>query len=164
MHSQHSTDTPPFGPLSAYIHRRQPEDAAYIESLRKSFIWWDRWRWLGIALHLGILVAVVCLADRFVFFIRGMQAMLPAANPNVEAVILAGACAGATFGFMLQGSIWGIISAISGLRSERLLVRYYDHFRNVDSRMPQDSHVDAGLPRYKHHAAGPLTNRDHEGY
>lgn len=142
MHVEHSVHAPPFGPLSAYIHRRISDDATYIESLRKTLVWWDRWRWLGIVTHVGILVALVYLGDEFLSFIRGMQAMFPGANPNVDAVILAGACAGLTFGLMLQGSVWAIITAVSGLRTERLLVEYYDRQRVQDSCGSTDRHLD----------------------
>jgi hypothetical protein len=93
-----SVDTLPFGPLAALIHRRQPDDVQYIDKLRKTLHWWDRWRWLGIALHGAILAAMICLGYRFAMLTREMQALFPGANPNADQVVFLAACVGANTG------------------------------------------------------------------
>ena len=42
MSNYHSANKPPFGPLAAIIHRREPNDIQYIEKMRTTLRWWDR--------------------------------------------------------------------------------------------------------------------------
>lgn len=124
-----SVNNASFAPLAAIIHRREPNDIEYIEKMRTTLHWWDRWRWFGIALHVALVAALIWLGYKFEPLICEMQAAFPGANPDADKVILVAALVGITFGYMFHHSVWGILIAMSGLRSERLLIQLYDqHF------------------------------------
>ena len=77
---------------------------------------------------------MICLGYRFERLIRETQAVVPGANPNPDQILLVAVIVGITFGLMFQHSVWGILGALSGFRSERLLIRYYDeHVASVAS-------------------------------
>ncbi len=121
MTSHHSVNNPSFGRMAAIIHRREPNDIQYIEKMRRTLRWWDRWRWFGIALHVALLAALVWLGYKFEPLNGEMQAAFPGAN--ADQVVLVAALVGITFGLMFHHSVWSILTALSGLRSERLRIR-----------------------------------------
>ena len=65
MSNYHSANKPPFGPLAAIIHRREPNDIQYIEKMRTTLRWWDRCRWFGLALYGSLLAALIWLCHKF---------------------------------------------------------------------------------------------------
>jgi hypothetical protein len=114
-----------FLPLSRRLQGRLP-DAEYIERVRKSVRWWDRWRWAGVALYLVIIATIIWLAFRLVDLLRALQAPVLLQNAQIEAIVLIGIIAGLHLGFIAHSAIWGVIQALAGLRNERLLIQYHD--------------------------------------
>ena len=117
----------PFLPLQA-ISRPKTSDEKYVARIAKSLQWWDRWRWLAVLFHLAILSAVIWLGFNAVAFVQNLQGMWGNKNPNglPEEVVLIGIILGLKVGFMLHSSVMGVINAVAGFRSERLLVQYFN--------------------------------------
>lgn len=144
MSNYHSANKPPFGPLAAIIHRREPNDIQYIEKMRTTLRWWDRCRWFGIALYGSLLAALIWLCHKFEPFICEMQAALAGVNPNANQVLLFAAVLGFTVGAAFQHAVCGILTALSGFRSERLLIRLYDEHSACGASDPSGSRVHGG--------------------
>jgi len=136
MSDHHSVNNSSFGPLAAIIHRFEPNDIQYIEKMRKTLRWWDRWRGFGIALHVTIMAALIWLGHKFALLIREMQAAFPGANPDADQVVLVAACVGAYLGFMFHHSMCAILMAFSGFRSDRMLLQFYDQHRDSGASDP----------------------------
>ena len=141
MSNYHSANNPSFGPLAAIIHRREPNDIQYIEKMRTTLRWWDRCRWFGIALHVSLLAAIIWLGYKFELLICELQAAFPVANPNANGVVFVAALVGITFGSMFQHSVWSVLTAVSGMRSERLMVQLYDEHSAGGASDPSGSQV-----------------------
>ncbi len=109
----------PFLPM-----RPKTSDEVYIAKIAKSLQWWDRWRWLAILLHVAILGAVIWFGFSVVALVQKLQGMWGNQNPNVvpEGVVLIGIILGLKVGFFFQSSLMGVVNAVAGCRSERLLV------------------------------------------
>ena len=120
----------PFLPLRP-ISQPKTSDEEYVAKIAKSLQWWDRWRWLAVALHLAILGAVIWFGFSVVTLVRNFQDMWGNQNPNVlpEGVVLIGIILGLKVGFFLHSSVMGVITAVAGFRTERLLVQYFNRLQ-----------------------------------
>jgi len=102
---------------------RLPDDK-YVAKLRRTIAWWDRWRYWMILLHVILLACVSWMT------VRLSQTLLELAEPEdvpfTIVGLLLGAVVGFSFGWMFYGLLQGLVTAISGFRSERLLLQYYD--------------------------------------
>jgi hypothetical protein len=126
MSSSEQRTESPFEPFTRLFQRRAVSDDEFVEKLRKSLRWWDRWRWAGVALHGAIIATVLWLAFQFVKLLQGMQALFPQQNPMPDEVFLICVVLGAKLGLLLHGSAWALMNNLVGMRSERLLVKCYD--------------------------------------
>jgi hypothetical protein len=117
---------PAFEPLTSLIRPRQSSDAVYIERMRKSLLWWDRWRWIGVAVYVVVIVALLCVMLNLVEVVRELEFF-----EQPEMLVFIGVGIGASLGFNLHHCVWGLILMLSGLRSERLLVQYRDRFGDL---------------------------------
>ena len=117
----------PFLPLRPFS-RPKISDEDYVARIAKSLQLWDRWRWLAILFHLAILVAVIWFGFSVVVLVQKLQGMWGNQNQNAlpEGVVLIGIILGLKVGFFLHTSLMGIINALAGFRSERLLVEYFN--------------------------------------
>lgn len=117
----------PFLPLRP-ISQPKTSDEEYVAKIAKSLQWWDRWRWLAVLFHLAILGAVIWFGLSVVALVQTLQGMWGNQNPNVlpEEVVLIGIILGLKVGFFLHSSLMGVINAVAGFRSERLLVQYFN--------------------------------------
>jgi hypothetical protein len=116
---------PPFRPLHRLFVRHQGDDAEYLEKMRRSIGWWDRWRWLAVAVHVTIIILVVWGSFHIVESIRFLNGLAPqGAMP--ETVVLLGVVLGLKLGIVLEHSIGSLLMGIGGLRAERLAIAYHD--------------------------------------
>lgn len=115
----------PFQPFHQHFVQRQGEDAAFLEKIRRSVAWWDRWRWLGVVLHAAIIGFVVWLSFQIVELIQWMNGPAPQ-GVMPETVVVLGVVLGAKMGFLLQQAVWGALMSLGGFRAERLAIAYHD--------------------------------------
>lgn len=134
-----------FHPFPRCFVRSSGDEAAYIERMRRSIAWWDRWRWLGVAFHVILIGLVLWGSTCIVELIRRFHGMDPqAAMP--ETVVLLGVTLCAKLGFILQHSAGGLLNAIFGLRTERLAIAYHDAIEQHCRRRGEEAAAKPNLP------------------
>ena len=119
-------DQSPFCPPKSSIRDRQQSDADYIEKLRKSVRSMDRWGRCLVAFHVTIIVVVLLMASK-VFEV--LQQLGPMFSPQFQTPSLSftlGIALGAKIGFWVLCSMAAIVQVLFGMRTERLLIKYYD--------------------------------------
>jgi hypothetical protein len=93
-------------------------DEEYIAQLRRSFRWWDRWKFWIILLHAGLLVLGLWVFSRIIPLIL-----------NAPVVVL-GFATGTIIGIVFSWTIYGIVNSLGGMihgfRAERLLLALLD--------------------------------------
>ena len=124
-YTMHDTDYQhdPFLPLRP-ISQPKTSDEEYVAKIAKSLQWWDRWRWLAVLFHLAILGAIIWFGFSAVALVQNLQNMW--GNQLPEEVVLIGIILGLKVGFSFHFSLMGVINALAGFRSERLLVQYFN--------------------------------------
>jgi len=129
----HDTDHQhdPFLPLRTFS-RPRTSDEEYVAKIAKSLQWWDRWRGLAILFHVAILGAVIWIGLSVVALVQKLQGVWGNQNQNVmpQEVVLIGIILGLKVGFFFHGSLMGVINAVAGFRSERLLVQYFNQLQS----------------------------------
>ena len=123
--------------------RRKTSDTEYVAQIAKSLQWWDRWRWFAILFHVAILAVVIWLGFSVVEIVQKFQGLWGKQNQNQnpmpEAVVLIGITLGLKLGFFFHSSLMGVLNALSGFRTERLLVQ---SFKDCDGpTMFSDDHI-----------------------
>jgi len=120
----------PFQPLRSLVPPKST-DEEYVAKIAKSLRGWQRWRWLAVLFHTVMLGGIVWLGFNVVDLVRGFQGMLPNQDPSamLDVVVPLGILLGLKVGFLLQASMMGIISALTGFRTERLLIQYRDNLQ-----------------------------------
>jgi len=141
---QHS----PYLPLQSIFSPRT-SDEEYVARIAKSLQWWDRWRSVAILFHVAVVAGVVWLGFSAVDLIKKFQGMLGNQNVMAEETVIIGIMLGLTVGIHLQKSVLGVIDALAGLRTERLLVQHFkllttgaesqfgDHHANTPGNEPR---------------------------
>ena len=99
-------------------------DEEYIAKIRRTVEWYDRWRnWL-IALYTGLLIGTFAMAA---FFVRGLVGVAPLINAQaVQIGLVLGMVLGSSMGIHLHSLGFALVNAVSGWRSERLLLKCLD--------------------------------------
>ncbi len=120
-HDQHS----PYLPLQSIFPPRI-SDEEYVAGIAKSLQWWDRWRSVAILFHVAVVAGVVWLGFSAVDLIKKFQGMLGNQNRMPEEIVIIGIILGMTVGIHLQKSVLGVIDALTGLRTERLLAQHFN--------------------------------------
>ncbi len=108
---------------------RACSDEEYLEKLRGSIRWWDRWRWVGVAINLIMIGATLYLANSAMVLVKGMQQMELVAKAPSEVPVLLGVALGFQLGFLMHTAVLGAFFGLRGLRNERLLLKYFDACR-----------------------------------
>lgn len=95
-----------------------------IARLRRVVAWWDRWgRWLAVV-NVGLLIAIFLVLRKLIPILLDLFGK---ANPDLA---MAGFCIGILFGFifghLIHSALSGIVTVFTGLRSERMILKYYD--------------------------------------
>ena len=130
----------PFLPLLPFS-RRKTSDTEYVAQIAKSLQWWDRWRWFVILFHVAILAVVIRLGFSVVEIVQKFQGLWGNQNPMLEAVVLIGITLGLKLGFFFHRSLMSVLNALSGFRTERLLVQ---SFKDCDGpTMFSDDHLSS---------------------
>jgi hypothetical protein len=103
-------------------------DEEYVEKVRKSVLFWDRFRFWAFPVQLGILVALMSLCAWGIHAFAGLMAgPAPAGFPQgIWQGFSFGAIAGLVLAFLFGKIIDGFTHLRPGLRTERLLVEYHD--------------------------------------
>lgn len=112
-------------------------DDEYIEKLRRSMEFWNRWRYVMLIANIGLIIAFGVVAERGVMFVLNMA--LPPGNAPANwplAGFVCGATMGMAMGWFSWHSLQQLIEAIGGFRSERLLLKYYDAFHTGQLATP----------------------------
>jgi fatty acid desaturase len=101
-------------------------DKEYVERVRRSILWYDRFRWLMVVFYLAATAALVSLGFILIdFVLRGPM-------PGAWAGFAFGGLLGLLLGKLTHKVGHGLAQALDGAnRSERLLVRYYDALWNL---------------------------------
>jgi hypothetical protein len=104
-------------------------DDEYIDRLRSSMRFWNRWRYFFLVANIGAVIAIVYLAERGLRFLMDMA--LPPGNAPVNwplAGFVCGAMLGMAMGWFFWHSLHQLIESIDGMQSQRLLLKYYDAY------------------------------------
>ena len=100
----------------------------YVEKVRNSVLFWDRFRFWAFPVQLGILVALMLLCAWALHTFAGLMAG-PGPTGLQQGMwqgFSFGAIIGLIFAFMLGKIIHGFTLLRPGLRTERLLLEYYE--------------------------------------
>jgi hypothetical protein len=113
-------------------------DEEHIERIRRSIALWDRFRiWLLFLYGAGLVAAVWAL----VYGIAAIWGIVPG-NAGLPLLGFAvGTVLGYMIGWALSHLLDGIVFGLSGLRSERLLLRYHDILNPVSTQMSEVDNV-----------------------
>lgn len=99
-------------------------DDEYILRLRRDITFVDRYRFWLVLFQIALLVTVIWVFSGIVpVLLRFAQ---PANAPAVFMGFIAGTALGLAFGGMIYGILHGLMSALGGLRAERLLIKLLD--------------------------------------
>ncbi|WP_146526172.1 hypothetical protein [Novipirellula artificiosorum] len=111
---------------------KKKSDRDYVESVARRLAFWDRWRVLLLIVFAVVIASMVAF---FVFLFNFVHDLNPnnALGVNVNKIFLLVAfLLGAAFGMHLAAAIVYFANAlITGFRSERLLVRYFDERKSA---------------------------------
>ena len=102
---------------------RIPDDE-YIAKLRRSIALWERWRFWLILFHVGLLVAATWVFSKVIPVLMGL--VQPANAPIVLLGFVTGTVIGLAFGCLIFGILHGLMSALTGFRAEKLLLKHLD--------------------------------------
>jgi len=142
MHDETGRNLPA---LSETADSRDPDsEAAFVARISRMLDRRDRWGWILILVHLGILIYAGWLS----FCIPGLFAQLLGANPNpnfMNEVVLIGIVLGVKLGLLLHHSISGIMSSLLGFRTERLLVQYFQDLHRHHVSSESENAIDRTL-------------------
>lgn len=129
-----SQQSNPFLPLHSTFPAKQ-SDKQYVDKIAKSLQSWDRWRWFAILFHAGIVSGVIWFGYNAVNTIQKFQGMWDNNNQNAlpQGLVL-GIIIGLSLGYFLHSSVAGLLNALGGFRTERLLV---EHFRQSNGHSGQ---------------------------
>ena len=120
-----------FGTLTTCV-----SDDEYVETLRRSVATADRWRFWLILLQAVVLITVVAV---FATFIPNLIWFAKPANIPIAFFGLAmGTMIGFSFGWMIHNILSTLLSVLTGMRTERLLIKHYDAVK-VHEREEQES-------------------------
>jgi hypothetical protein len=103
--------------------RKPVSDDEYVVKLRRSVATFDKWRWWLAAPHAIGLAVIIVLGFQGVSVL--LQLVGPANGPLALQGFEVGAIMGMSLGWLAHHCVWGIISIVGGLKSERLLLKYY---------------------------------------
>jgi hypothetical protein len=126
---------------------RPPADAPdelRIERLRRAVASFDRWG--GFLKSLYLLSALVFLVTFILtlMFLADLGRFFGKIGAGIAPGFLLGMTIGSWFGFMVINLLHGLLEVFSGLRNERLLIRYYDAYRELGEQLAQDFSEDEG--------------------
>jgi hypothetical protein len=107
-------------------------DDEYIERARRSVARLERYRFWWYLYFVILLLGAAWLANKFLQVLLGMLGNAPA----VWAGFATGAAMGLVFSSLVYGMFHSAIQFMVGFRSDRLLVKYYDAFREVVHGVP----------------------------
>lgn len=123
---------------------RMPEDE-FIAGMRKNVTLWDRWRWLMI------LALAMMLAFGVWIIPATLDGIPKMVEPDEESFVFfwikIGVLLGFLIGFYINYVFFALILYLTGFRSERLLLKYYDEqhssdqskTRRIESSKPEES-------------------------
>lgn len=105
-------------------------DDEYVDGLRRIMKYWSRWRYVFLVANIGLVIAILFMADRGLNFLMDMA--LPPGNAQFNwplAGFVCGATLGMAIGWFFWHSIHGLLESIDGMKSQRLLLKYYDAYK-----------------------------------
>ncbi|MCH9652962.1 MAG: hypothetical protein K0U86_17735 [Planctomycetes bacterium] len=115
---------------------REPDDE-YVSRTRCYMSFWSRSRFLMILFNVCILATVIWLLPNTMLTMLALQE--PQNAPLVTGSIIRGTTIGIFMGIAIQTAFNGLIMGLSGFRTERLLLKYYDAHK---SQCPGDDEYE----------------------
>ena len=120
-------------------------DEEYIEKVRKSLLFWERFRYWAFPVQLGILLMCLLLRGWGLHVLLGFMAGPgPAGVPQgIWQGFTFGAVIGSVFAFMFGKIMHGFTDLRPGFRTERLLLEYHDRLvgtTGLDDEAPSPDH------------------------
>lgn len=112
-------------------------DDEYIDGLRRIMRFWNRWRYFFLVANIGLVIAILFLVDRGLEFLMDMA--LPPGNAPFNWPLVgfvSGAMLGMAIGWFFLHAIHQLIDSIDGLKSQRLLLKYYDAYEALRTGQP----------------------------
>lgn len=121
---------------------RPPVDAPderHIERLRRTLISFDRWA--GFLKGLYLLAALVFLVTIVATLVHlaELGRFFGKIGAGITPGFLLGVLIGFGSGFLAIKVLHGLIEVFTGLRNERLLIRYYDAYQELEAEVAQGS-------------------------
>lgn len=128
------------------IWPKKKTDAEYIEQTRKSLRIAPWLTYFNAVLGLLCLIVFATIADKL---IRGLLNVVPAGQQNFMLEVLAGSAGiGLMLGLLFSVAVRHIMDPIINLRSNRLLIQYWDKLVSLgENPADDDSASEAGAPR-----------------
>jgi hypothetical protein len=115
----------------------RPSDAEFVERVRRSIAWYERFRWPAVIFYLALTAGLIGLGVALFNFIQA------APMPGVWPGFFIGVILGALFGKLAYKIGHGLAIALTGShRSEELLVRYHDALHEVAIKSVQDKNIE----------------------
>jgi len=116
----------PFRPLTTVMSSRESDDAMYVEKLRKTVRQWDRWRWWLVAFHAVIfsllVVSICCIFSQLQQDLNSFG-ILPQYTSAISGIVFS---IGLKSGFWFCTAIQCLVTGLSGMRKEQMLLELYD--------------------------------------
>ncbi len=104
-------------------------DEVYVENCRRGLTQLDRIRWF---MWVFVVVAIVALGWGCSLIFQNLaNPLMPGMNSGFVVGVLLGISIGFSFGLIIHNVAHQILSLLSSMRSERLMVRYHDELQHL---------------------------------
>jgi len=130
------------------LFREPLSDDQHIERIRKSVSFVDRYSYWTSAFYLSLLLAGGWIFWQFIMTMINMPAPFPnGGGPNLNAWVWSGFVFGTIIGLgfakFAHNMIVSIMMPFTGLRTEKLLLKYHDQIRGIEvddfAELPDDN-------------------------